>query len=127
MGLGTGVTQALQTGNTAAAAQAAQQEAGIKLQNYQAERQNQMQAPGIISSGITTPQPLLSRSGATSQSFAAAGWNHEFVARKRAGFAADARAATQLGQRPGARTFVGSVGIQCARRWQTISLARSTR
>lgn len=58
MGLGTGVTQALQTGNTAAAAQAAQQEAGIKLQNYQAERQNQMQAPGIISSGITTPTAL---------------------------------------------------------------------
>lgn len=60
MGFSTGMLQAAQTGDAAAAVEAARTEAGIKSQNYQAERANQMQAPSLISSAVAQPISYLS-------------------------------------------------------------------
>ena len=59
-GFSTGQVQALQTGDTAAAARAAELEAQIRGQNYQAERGNQMQAPGLVSGAVREPLNYMS-------------------------------------------------------------------
>jgi len=59
-GFSTGAVQAAQTGDAAAAAEAERTRAGIKMQNYQAERQIQNQAPGQIQSEVAQPSQFLS-------------------------------------------------------------------
>lgn len=55
MGFSTANQQAQQANTASAAAAASRARAGIQMQNYQTERQNQQAAPGIISGAISQP------------------------------------------------------------------------
>lgn len=59
-GFSTGALQAAQTGDAAAAAEAERTRAGIKMQNYQSERQIQNQAPGQVQTAVGLPSQFLS-------------------------------------------------------------------